>query len=136
MEAQMAEHLAVTKQRFETGNEAFSAMRESIGQLSQAVQPRPVSVARVVGLTVTMVLAAGAALWALSAMIADRPRIEQVREVISDHASNGHPSLTEDIAGIKQEQAVQRVKLESIAGDVAEIKAVIAPRLAPVRRPR
>jgi len=126
LEVQAQEQTSLTKERFAQGNVAFAAIRESIGQLTSVVQPKPVSLGRVIGLTVTIVALAGGALWGLSTKLSDRPTIEQVRSVVSEHSANGHPTLSNDIAGMKQEQAVQGVKLEGIEKSVAEIKAAIA----------
>ena len=114
MEVDFATHKTASVTRFENGREVFGDLKRSIADIDQRTTPKPPSVYKIIGLTLTIVLAGAGALWGLANRLRDRPTDAQIRAIIHDHDDAGHKSIREDVAQIQKDQGAQRVMIEDV----------------------
>jgi len=94
--------------RLENGSKVFATVSERIGKVEQLVAPKPVSIYKVVGVTLSLVIAGAGALWGLAQTIRDRPTIEQIGQMFDQHDAQheaaGHQDMKADIQHIQVTQ--------------------------------
>ncbi len=135
--------MATVQQRLDAGNKAFETQRQATTALKDEIvasRPQAPSASRIVGITLGVIALGGGALWALSAKLSDRPTMQQIESITDKHAaSDGHPSVSDDIQLIQRAQTEQRVQSKAFQTqtkkDLEEIKEDVKA-LRPRSRPR
>jgi len=100
--------------RLENGTNVFRDYSARIGAIEEKITPKPPSIAKIIGITLTIVFAGAGALWGLANMLRDRPTADQIRDVVQQHDDVGHKSIREDVHDIHREQSQQRVLIEQV----------------------
>lgn len=108
--------------RLENGTKAFARMDTEMTEIDKRTTPKPISVARVVSMTLGCFLAAATALWGLSTMLSDRPTSSQVKDIMVDHDQSGHRDLREDVTEIKSAISTQGGLLKDVRTQQGELK--------------
>lgn len=92
--------------RLDNGQRAFMEMEAKI--------PVPMAPAKLLSWAFAIFIACTGGLWTLSTYLADRPTHAQAEKAIHSHDKNGHSSLRNDVRAIQNEQAAQRVRIETV----------------------
>lgn len=102
---------------FQKYDDRFHRNDERVKEIEDKIAPKPPSVYKIVGITLSVVLAGAGALWALANMLRDRPTVEQIEKIIHKHDEVGHKSVREDVREIQKEQGAQRVIIEGVKSE-------------------
>lgn len=133
--ATMVEH----RMRLENGTKVFQDTRERMNEIDKRTAPKPVSVGKIVGITLTVVIAGAGALWALANNLRDRPTMDQIHEVMDTHKENGHKETRSDIRAIQVTQGQQKAAIDAISaeqqGQGRKLDSILE-RLPEPRKPR
>jgi hypothetical protein len=100
--------------RLENGSKVFSGYAEQIQEIDKRTTPRPPSIYKIVGLTLTIVLTGAGALWGLANRLRDRPTDVQIQQIIHEHDAAGHQTIRTDVGLIQMEQSAQRGLIENV----------------------
>jgi hypothetical protein len=111
---EMREAAIEHKTRLENGVKVFAKHEARIEEIENKIEPRPPSIAKIVSITITCLIAAATALWSYANMMRDRPTTDQIEKIIHSHDANGHKTMRDDVRAVQTEQAAQRVMIESI----------------------
>jgi hypothetical protein len=128
--------------RLENGSKVFNSWDDRIAEIERRTMPKPISIIKVVGMTIGVFMALAGALWALSEKLADRPTTRQIDSIMDKHQKGGHKETREEIRAIQVEQVEQRTLLEGtskkVDGQGAKLDQLLerVPKPAPPRRRR
>jgi hypothetical protein len=101
--------------RLENGTKVFADWQERIGEIETRISPKePPSIYKVVGFTLTVVLALAGALWGLANELRDRPTVSDVHGTLESHQDIGHSDTRAEIRAIQSTQAQQKVLIDEI----------------------
>lgn len=119
---QVTEH----RVRLDNGRHAISDTRDSIKNvegrvqsLSDQIRPRPPSIPKIVGITMTAVIAGATALWALSSILNGKTDTQDVESIIERKSSGNevdHRSFQLKIQSLEQQIAEQKKMLIELSG--------------------
>lgn len=108
---EVREALVEHRVRLDNGTHVFANERSEREKLArrldgviEATAPKPVSVTKVISITLALVMAAAGALWGLSNKLRDRPTEQQIEKLMHSHDGVGHPQMRKDITAIKVQQ--------------------------------
>ena len=104
--------------RLENGTKVFGGWSERIQAIEERTTPKPPSITKIVGITLSIILASSGALWGLANMLRDRPTVQQIREVVKSHDANGHKDMKGNVRSVQLEQGAQRVIIEDVSRKV------------------
>lgn len=149
--AELKEAAVEHRVRLQNGSNVFQGWDDRISKVEDRTTPKPISAFKVVGITLSVALAAAGALWALAMMIRDRPTVDQLEKVMEhrqdSHEEAGHKAMRENVGAIQQEQGAQRVLIEGVKTEqgsqdkkldvlIQRVPENPPPRRAPRRSPR
>lgn len=100
--------------RLQNGVKVFADQKDRLETVEKKIEPKPPSVYKIIGITLTVVLAGAGALWALANMLRDRPTIDQIDRVIDSHDISGHEGMKNDVRSVQVEQGQQRILIEDV----------------------
>jgi hypothetical protein len=100
--------------RLENGTKVFATYGERLKDVETRITPRPPSILKIAGITLTVIALGATSLWGLANMLRDRPTVEQLDKVFDRHDTGGHDGMRKEIRAVTAEQAVQRVMLEGV----------------------
>lgn len=106
--------LAGVDVRLDNGRKVFAEQKRRIEVVEDAVAPKPVSVAKIVSITIAVIALAGGALWGLSEKLSDRPTIEQIERIVDRHDDGGHLHLRENVTEIETGQKALMERFGSV----------------------
>ncbi len=75
---------------------------------------KPVPIFKIIGIAITVSMAAATGLWAMADSFSDRPTNQAVDRSFNSHEQNGHRDVTQKFSEIKIEQAEQRILLKVV----------------------
>lgn len=119
--------------RLGNGRQVFADQDRRIAGVESAVAPRPVSIFKVVTITLGAISLAAAALWGLSERLADRPTLEQMDNMMEKHDGGGHPELRKTVTEI---EVGQRRVLKKIEDSELKLDDVLERLPKPPKRRR
>lgn len=108
------EKLGAHDQQFSNGRHVMGDLNSRLGAVEVRTMPKPPSITKIVGITLTCVLAGASALWGLSTKLSDRPTMQQIERAFDKHAEAGHRQTTQDIGQIHQQLGQQKLLIENI----------------------
>jgi len=100
--------------RLENGSNVFRGYDQRIRSVEERTTPKPPSVYKIIGITLTVVFTGAVALWALANMLRDRPTLDQIEKIIKAHDDGGHHTVREDVRAVQVEQGAQRALIENV----------------------
>lgn len=113
-QSEIGEAVVEHKTRLQNGVNVFSDQKKRIENIEKKIEPKPPSVYKIIGITISLMVAGAGSLWALANMLRDRPTVEQIDKVIDHHDSSGHNGMKSDIRAVQVEQGAQRTMIEAV----------------------
>jgi hypothetical protein len=109
------------RMRLQNGTKVFEGWDKRIGDIEKRITPKPPSITKVAGISLSIFLAFAAALWGLAHMLRDRPTADQLEDLFmkqgEHHEAVGHKGMRQDIQAIQREQTEQRIMIKSVADE-------------------
>ena len=123
-QSDLKESVVEHRMRLENGVAVFAKTGKRIAALEEVTRPKPPRILTVVGITVTIVMTAGGALWGLSSQLNSRPTTNQIERIMENHDTAGHIKFRKEMSGVEVEQGKQRVIIENVQKDQAVIRSM------------
>lgn len=111
---QVSEAVIEHRTRLENGVRVFADQKDRLEAVEKKIEPKPPSVYKIIGITISVVMAGAGALWALANNLRDRPTIEQIDKVFDRHDRNGHADMQADMQYVQVEQGIQRTIMKDV----------------------
>jgi hypothetical protein len=132
---------AVTEHRvrLENGVHAFRDIKMAVEAIDRRTTPRSQPHTRTIAITLTVVLAGAASLWALSSILNEKTTEEQVEKVFRREASTydvQHRTFELGIDELKRSDVEQKASIKSIQTKLDGAIQRLPPKKSPRRRRR
>ena len=95
--------------RLENGTKVFAQMQDRL--------PKPMSPLKLFTLSFAVFTTVSTGVWGLAHMLRDRPTIEQIKEIMNAHDSDGHKAVRHDVREIQVEQGAQRQLIKEVQNE-------------------
>jgi hypothetical protein len=113
-QAEMREAVVEHRTRLQNGVKVFADQKDRLETIEKKIEPKPPSVYRIIGITISVVMAGAGSLWALANNLRDRPTVDQIDKVFESHDKNGHSDMKADVRAVQVEVSAQRIIMDDL----------------------